>query len=110
MDLGKMALMILLMAGVTFLVRMIPLTFVRKKIKSTFICSLLYYIPYAVLSAMTFPFILYCSGNVISASVGTFVALIASFCKCSLVTVAILAVISVLLTQLAITYLIPIII
>ncbi|MBQ3596200.1 MAG: AzlD domain-containing protein [Clostridia bacterium] len=103
-------LALVIMAGVTYLIRMLPMVIFKKKIKSPFINSLLYYLPYAVLSAMTFPFILYCSGNVISASVGTFVALIASFCKRSLVTVAILAVISVLLTQLTITYLIPIII
>ena len=91
MDLGKMALMILLMAGVTFLVRMIPLTFVRKKIKSTFICSLLYYIPYAVLSAMTFPYVLYCTNSFYTALIGTVVAIVASASKLSLIVVAILA-------------------
>jgi branched-subunit amino acid transport protein len=43
------------MAGVTYLVRMIPFTLFTKKIESVYIRSFLYYIPYAVLSAMTFP-------------------------------------------------------
>ena len=43
MNLGEMALMILVMAGVTYLVRMIPFVFFRKKIKNQFINSLLYY-------------------------------------------------------------------
>ena len=46
---------IAVMAGVTYLVRMLPMVIFRKKIKSRFIRSFLYYIPYAVLAAMTFP-------------------------------------------------------
>lgn len=91
MELPKMALMILLMAGVTFILRMLPLTFVRRKIKSTFIRSLLYYIPYAVLSAMTFPYVLYCTQSFYTALIGTVVAIIASSSKLSLIIVAILA-------------------
>ena len=54
MQLGLMALMILVMAGVTYLIRMLPFVFFRKKIKNRYVLSLLCYIPYAVLSAMTF--------------------------------------------------------
>ena len=94
----KMLLLVLTMASVTYVIRMIPLTFFRKKINSKFLISVLYYIPYAVLSAMTFPFILYSSGNIISASIGTAVALIASFTKRSLLLVAILSCIAVLIS------------
>ena len=59
MELGFMALMIVVMAGITYLIRMIPLVFFRKKIRSKYVLSVLYYIPYAVLSAMTFPYIFY---------------------------------------------------
>ena len=45
----------LIMALVTYLIRMIPLTFFQKEIKSQFIKSFLFYVPYAVLGAMTFP-------------------------------------------------------
>ena len=48
-------LQLAVMAGVTYLVRMVPLVIFRKKIENTFIRSFLYYIPYAVLAAMTFP-------------------------------------------------------
>ena len=83
------------MAGITYIVRMIPLAVFKKKIKSTFIKSLLYYIPYAVLSAMTFPFILYSTGNFYAALIGTAVALIAAAFKLSLIIVAILACVAV---------------
>ncbi len=97
MPLPKMTLMILVMAGVTYLIRMIPFAFFRKKIKSEYLKSFLYYIPYAVLSAMTFPYILYSTGNIYTAIIGTVVAIVASVCKRSLLTVAILSCLSVLL-------------
>ena len=95
MPLGKMALMILIMAGVTYLIRMIPLVLFRKKITSRFLKSLFFYIPYAVLSAMTFPYIFYSTGNFWTALIGTVVAVVATLCKLSLIIVAILACIAV---------------
>ena len=91
-------LLVLVMAVVTYLIRMIPFVFFRKKIKSVFIRSLLYYIPYAVLSAMTFPAIFYSTGSLVTAAVGTVVALVASITKRSLVIVAILAIVAVIAT------------
>ena len=44
---------LIVMATVTYLVRMLPLAFFRKKIRSRFVRSFLYYVPYAVLTAMT---------------------------------------------------------
>jgi branched-subunit amino acid transport protein len=41
------------MAGVTYMVRLLPILFIRRKIKNRFIRSFLYYIPYAVLTVMT---------------------------------------------------------
>ncbi|MBE5754446.1 MAG: AzlD domain-containing protein [Clostridiales bacterium] len=92
-----MTLMILVMALVTYIIRMIPFVFFRKKITSTYIKSVLYYIPYAVLSAMTFPYILYSTGDIYTALIGTVVAVIASVCKRSLLTVALLACAAVLI-------------
>ena len=97
MPLGQMTVMILVMAFVTYLIRMLPFAFFRKKIKSQYLKSVLYYIPYAVLSAMTFPYIFYSTGNLYTAIIGTVVAIIASICKRSLLTVAILACLSVLI-------------
>ena len=104
MSTGIMALYIIAMASVTYIIRMIPLVFFRKKIKSMYILSLLYYIPYAVLSAMTFPYIFYSTGNIITATIGTITAIIASICKRSLIIVAILACVFALITG----YIIPI--
>ncbi|MBQ8884730.1 MAG: AzlD domain-containing protein, partial [Oscillospiraceae bacterium] len=70
----KVAVYILVMAGVTYLIRMLPFTLFRKKIKSKFLQSFLYYIPYAVLSAMTIPAIFYSTGDIITAVVGTIIA------------------------------------
>ena len=87
----KMVLLVLTMAGVTYIIRAIPLTFFRKKITNRFIRSVLYYIPYSVLSAMTFPYIFYSTGSFLTALVGTAVALVAALCKRSLLVVAILS-------------------
>lgn len=89
--------LILVMAGITYLIRMLPFTFFSKKITSKYIKSLLFYMPYAVLSAMTFPYIFYSTGSVWTAVIGTAVALIASLCRQSLIVVAVLSCISVLI-------------
>lgn len=96
MDFAKMALLILVMSLVTYLIRMIPFAFFRKKIKNNYIKSVLFYMPYAVLSAMTFPYIFYSTGNFYTALIGTVIAIIASICKRSLIVVALLACISAL--------------
>ena len=61
---------ILVMAAVTYLIRMLPLALSRKEITSPFIKSFLYYVPYACLAAMTFPAILFATDSVISAAAG----------------------------------------
>ena len=99
MDKNLIAVILALtMALVTYVIRVIPFAFFRKKIKSQFIKSLLYYIPYAVLSAMTFPAIFYSTGSLVTATAGTLVALVASLTKRSLVVVALLAVFAVLVS------------
>lgn len=92
-------LMVLAMTVTTYLIRLIPMILFKKKIKNRFINSLLYYIPYAVLSAMTFPAIIFSSGHIISAAVGTAVALLSAFMKRSLVTTALLASAGVLIVE-----------
>ncbi len=93
---------IAVMAGVTYLVRMIPFTVFRKQIKSRFIKSILYYLPYAVLSAMTVPAIFYSTGNLTSAIVGTVVAIIVALFDKPLILVALAAAASALVTELII--------
>ena len=79
-------------AGVTYLIRMLPLVFCRKEITNKYVKSFLYYIPYTVLTAMTFPAIFYSTGSVASAIAGTVVAVVLSYFGRGLLTVAIGAV------------------
>ena len=90
----SMILYIAVMAGVTYLVRMIPFTLFRRQIKSRYIRSVLYYLPYAVLSAMTIPAIFYSTGNLITAVVGTVTAIILAFFNKPLIVVALAAALS----------------
>ena len=94
----SMFLYIAVMAGITYLIRMIPFTIFRRKIKSVFIQSVLYYIPYAVLSAMTFPAIFYSTDNTLTAAIGTVVAVILAYFKLPLTVVAVSACAAALIT------------
>ena len=94
----SMVIYIIVMAGVTYLIRMIPFTLFRKKIKSRFLQSVLYYIPYAVLSAMTFPSIFYSTDNIATAAVGTVTAIILAYFKLPLTVVAVAACVASLIT------------
>lgn len=83
---------ILVMAGVTYLIRMLPLVLFKKEITSPFIKSFLYYVPYACLAAMTFPAILTAtSAGIISGTAALIVALIVAYKEKSLLTVAVCA-------------------
>ena len=85
---GRLLLYIAVMAGVTYLIRMIPFTLFRKEIRSAFFRSFLAYVPYAVLGAMTFPSIFYATSSYPSAIAGTLVALTLAYFRRSLLTVA----------------------
>lgn len=84
-------LYILVMAGTTYLVRMIPLVFTKKEITNPFFRSFLYYVPYVCLASMTFPAILTATASVISGVVGFAVALFLAYREKSLLTVALAA-------------------
>lgn len=90
---------LIVMAGVTYLIRMLPLVLVKKKIQNKFILSFLHYIPYTVLSVMTIPAIFYSTSYRISAVVGFIAALAAAYFEKSLVKVAAFACIAVLVTE-----------
>lgn len=80
------------MALVTYIPRMIPLTFMRRKITNRFVRSFLHYTPYAVLTAMTLPAILYSTSSMYSAVVGLLVAVLLAYRNRGLLTVALGAV------------------
>ncbi len=76
------------MAVVTYLIRMLPFTLLRREIRSPFLRGFLAYVPYAVLGAMTFPGIFYATSSLPSAIAGTAVALVLAFFRRSLLIVA----------------------
>lgn len=82
---------IAVMAGITYLIRCVPMVLFRKKIKSNWIQSFLYYVPYTVLSAMTIPAVFTSTGSVVGAVAGCIVAVILAYLKKGLLTVAISA-------------------
>ena len=96
----KFLIYLLVMAGVTYLVRMIPLVLVKKKIKNRFIISFLYYVPYSVLTVMTIPGVFYATGSYLTAAVGFVVAVVLALKTKSLVTVALLSSLGVLIAEL----------
>lgn len=81
-------LYMMVMAGVTYLIRVIPFTLFRKKIRSPFFRSLLHYIPYAVLSAMTIPAIFTSTGSLATSLAGTIVAVVLAYLGKPLIVVA----------------------
>ena len=93
-------LSVIIMALVTYIPRALPLTLFSKQIKSRFIRSFLFYVPYAVLASLTFPSIFYCTQNFIAALVGTVIALALAYFEQSLVIVAAAAVLGIFLVNL----------
>ncbi len=89
MNNSKAIIAVIVMAGVTYITRALPLTFFRRKIRSVWLQSFLYYVPYAVLGAMVFPTILYATGNIHTASAGFIVAMVLAFYEQDLLLVAI---------------------
>ena len=83
---------IILMALITYFIRVSPFLLFRKKIESAFIQSFLHYIPYAILTAMTIPDIFYSTHFLPAAIVGTVVAILLGWFEKSLITVSMSAV------------------
>lgn len=97
---------LLILAGSTYLVRAIPFASFQKKITNRFIRSFLYYIPYAVLSAMTFPAALYATGHISSAAVGLVVGGLFALKGKGLTFVAVASCVSALVVELLLKFVI----
>ena len=93
-------LYIFTMAVTTYLIRALPLTLFRKPIKSRFIKSFLHYVPYACLTAMTFPSILYDTRSMVSGAAALIVAVVLAFRGKSLLTVSLASAAAVFLSEL----------
>ncbi len=91
---------ILIMAVVTYAIRVLPLTFIRKPIQNQFIQSFLYYVPYVTLAVMTFPAIIHATQNPISGSIALLVGILVAWFGFDLFKVAITCCGTVLLMEL----------
>ncbi len=91
MDTKEFLIYLLILSGSTYLIRSIPFALLRKKIENRFVKSFLYYIPYAVLTAMTIPAIFYATDSKISAAAGLVVAVGLALKGKSLTVVAVAA-------------------
>ena len=90
---------IVTMALTTYLIRVLPLTIFRKPIRSRFLRSFLHYVPYACLTAMTFPAILSSTASMISGAAALLVAIFLAYRGKSLIVVAVSSSVAVLLTE-----------
>ncbi len=79
---------ILVMAAVSYLIRVLPMTLIRKKIGNIFIKSFLFYVPYVILSVMTFPAIIEATGSPVSGAIALAVGVILALLGANLIQVA----------------------
>ena len=93
------------MALTTYLIRVLPLTIFRKPIRSRFLRSFLHYVPYACLTAMTFPAILSSTASILSGAAALIVAILLAYRGKSLIVVAVSRSAAVLITQGILTFL-----
>jgi branched-subunit amino acid transport protein len=101
MKISYILLCIAVMASVTYLIRAVPMVVFRKKIENRWIQSFLYYVPYVVLAAMTFPAVFSSTGSHISAIIGTGLAVVLAFFRRGLLTVATGAALAAFIVQVA---------
>ena len=99
MEIMRVLAYVLVMAVVTYLIRMLPMALCTGRLKSRFIQSFLFYVPYAVLGAMTFPAIFSSTGSGLSAAAGCVVALALAYFGRGLLTVALCSCLTVYLAE-----------
>ena len=87
---GNLYVYILIMGGVSFLIRVLPLTLIQKQIKNQFFQSFLYYVPYVTLAVMTFPAILHATQSPISGAVALIAGIIAAWLGAGLFPVSVI--------------------
>ena len=90
---------IIIMAVTTYLIRVLPLTLIRKEIKNVTVRSFLYYVPYVTLAVMTFPAILYATNSPVSGIIGLATAVVLALFGRSLFTVSSVACVVVFLSE-----------
>ena len=96
---GQIWIAILVAAGVSLLVRVLPLTLIRRKITNRFLRSFLYYVPYATLAVMTFPAIIDAAGNPVAGIAALAVGGVLAWLRAGLFPVALASCATVFLTE-----------
>lgn len=91
---------IAIMAAVTYLIRVLPLTLIRKKIKNRILRSFLYYVPYVTLAVMTFPAILHATESIYSGLAALIVGIVLAYFGVSLFGVAVFSCLVVFILEL----------
>ena len=91
---------IFIMAGVSYLIRVLPLTLIRREIKSVFLRSFLYYVPYVTLAVMTFPAIVEATANPAAGALALIVGAVLAWFGRSLFTVAVASCLTVFVSEL----------
>lgn len=97
---GNIYIYIFIMAGVSYLIRVLPLTLIRREIKNRFLRSFLFYVPYVTLAVMTFPAILSATGSVWSGLLALLAGILLAWNGKSLLTVAVCSCLAVFLSEL----------
>ena len=90
---------IAVMAGVTYLIRALPLVLIRGQITNSFIRSFLYYVPFVTLSVMIFPAVLGSTARIESAAAGAAAASLLALSKGNLIQVSLLACVVVFIVE-----------
>ena len=95
----KVYVLIFVMAAVTYIIRALPITVFQKEIKSKWLKSFLYYVPYTVLGAMTFPAILFSTGSILTACFGLLCAVVVAYFNKGLMAAAVISVVTVYISS-----------
>lgn len=102
----KLICAIALMALVTYIIRLIPLNFFRKKITNPYIKSFLGFVPYSVLASMTFPDVFSSTGSSVSAIAGVATAIFCALKEKSLIVTAVISCIVVFVVDVILSFII----
>ncbi|MBO4901776.1 MAG: AzlD domain-containing protein [Lachnospiraceae bacterium] len=91
---------LLVAASTLYIIRMLPLTLIRRDIKNKYIRSFLYYVPFVTLAVMTFPAMLYATGSIVSGLAGFVIGVALAFFDGNLFRVALGSCLAVFITEL----------
>ena len=96
---GNTIIYILIMAAVTFAIRALPMTLIRRQIKNVFLQSFLYYVPYVTLAVMTFPAIMQATQSPVAGLLALIIGVVVAWLGVGLLPVAIICCVVVFITE-----------